>query len=46
MVFDETNNLLWFTSSNNSSIKYLDCNKRGIEKIAQQESVGAAINGS
>ena len=32
MIYDDYNSLLWFTSSNNSSIKFIDCNKRGIEK--------------
>ena len=35
MCFDESNMHLWFSSSNDSSLKCLDLNKRSLDKIDQ-----------
>ena len=35
LAYDEENSLIWFTSSNDSSIKFLDFEKRSLDNIAK-----------
>ena len=37
LAYDEESSLIWFTSSNDSSIKYIDFNKRNLDKMNQMQ---------
>ena len=44
LAYDQENKLIWFTSSNDSSIKYIDFNERSIEKINSMQEDSTEIN--